>query len=47
MGMSESNETLWHFGFRVGGNYYGALEGGGLEGQSNLGFNFGLVILNN
>ncbi len=32
--------------FRIGAKYYGALEGGGLPGQSNLGFNIGLVILN-
>lgn len=33
--------------FRVGAKYFGTLEGGGLEGQSNLSFNIGLVILNN
>ncbi|RIW12588.1 porin family protein [Algoriphagus lacus] len=33
--------------FRIGVKYYGTLEGGGLEGQSNLGFNVGLVIINN
>lgn len=63
MGMYESDETHWQFGFRpelgtliqpsnniafrVGAKYYGTLEGGGLEGQSNLSFNIGLVILNN
>ncbi len=33
--------------FRIGAKYYGTLEGGGLEGQSNLGFNIGLVFLSN
>lgn len=33
--------------FRIGAKYYGTLEGGGLEGQSNIGFNIGMVILNN
>lgn len=32
--------------FRIGAKYYGALEGGGLPGQSNIGFNIGFVILN-
>lgn len=33
--------------FRIGAKYYGTMEGGGLEGQSNLGFNIGFVIINN
>ncbi|MBN7812836.1 outer membrane beta-barrel protein [Algoriphagus sp. H41] len=63
MGMYQSEDTHWQFGFRpelgtliqpsdnvafrVGAKYYGTVEGGGLEGQSNLSFNVGLVIMNN
>jgi opacity protein-like surface antigen len=63
MGMYQSEETHWQFGFRpelgtliqpsdnvafrVGAKYYGTIKGGGLEGQSNLSFHFGLVIMNN
>jgi opacity protein-like surface antigen len=63
MGMYESEDIHWQFGFRpelgtliqpndnmafrFGVKYFGTLEGGDLAGQSNLGFNIGIVIMNN
>lgn len=32
--------------FRIGAKYYGGASGGGLDGQSQLSFNFGFVIMN-
>ncbi|WP_075352092.1 outer membrane beta-barrel protein [Algoriphagus marinus] len=34
-----------NFGFKIGAKYYQSFSGGGLDGQSNIGLNFGFVFI--